>query len=225
MESGRFRTISIMDAVANAKEDLNIEVTNEHDGYLLKKANEALLHIQSIDQAGKYSGKFDIVDGRVCLPNGLTNLLGFVFLGDDDCPVLFGNLRDTKILTLPVGFNGGWGYHVIPNDGGVLVFDCANELPGERVRLFWEGRMLDEAGLSVMHELEERGVAAYCCWKFSQRFSNNYGRDVRNEWKRDWENQKRFLKSNAIYSSWVRNRNRIQALMSSYLVFKGFGQT
>jgi hypothetical protein len=226
MEStGRYRTVSALDAVSNAKEMLSIEMTNEYDTFLLKKVNEGLVHLRSNDQIGEYQKDFDIVDGKVCLPDGFDSLLGFVFLDENDCPVYFGGYGsrvDRTAFRASVPFVT-WGFKVLPNDGGIILFDCPEKLPGDRVRIMWEGRLTDDCGIALMHEIEERAAVAYACWRFSQKFPDKYPRDVRQEHKQDYANQKRFIQADAVYNAYRQNKGSIQRMMSAYLIFQRFG--
>jgi hypothetical protein len=222
---GRYKTVSSKDAVSNAKEVLSIENTQEYDTFLLKKVNEGLMHLWTLDQRGEYQKDFDVIDGQVCLPAGLDSLLGFVFLDDNDCPLYIGGfgagITDKSFVTSRPFMR--WGFRVLANDGGVLVFDSPTRLPSERVRLYWEGRLTDDCGLTLMHEMEERSAVAYACWRYAEKFPERYPRDLREGWKREYANQKKFLQANSIYNAYRQNRAKVQRIMSAYLVFQKFG--
>lgn len=225
--TGRYKTLLATEAVSNAKERLNIEVTQEYDMYLLKMVNEGLMHLWTIDQRGEFCGNFDVVDGVVCLPAGLDSLLGYVFLDENDCPMYVGGfgsgVHDESFVTSTRFLR--WGSRVVAQDGGLLVFDSPMRLPSERVRLIWEGRLVDKNGVTMMHESEERCAVAYACWRFSERFPERYPRDLRADWRREYGNQKKFLQADSVYNAYRQNRSKIQRILSAYMVFQKFGLT
>lgn len=221
----RYTTIPISNAISRAKMELNLEHTQEYDPYLLIIANDALMHIGSVDQISEHSAVYDIVDNKVSLPAGLVSLVAFIFVDDDGCPSGSGYVDETKILKGPIGGWLDWGYSIQANDGGQIVFDCSADLPTEKVRLFWEGRLVDKYGVSLMHEMEERGVAAYICYKFARRFPSLYDRGMIGDFKKEWENQKRFLRADAVVNSYRQNRGKIQDLWNAYVVYKPFGNS
>ena len=225
--SGRYKTIPFDEIMASAKMMLGIEQTNDNDGFLKILINEGLMHLDNLDKYGVFASQFEIKDNRVCLPNGLSQVLGFSFTDKDGCYLDAYASNENgdgrpEILKGPVGSQLFSQYNVVTNNGGMIVFDYC-DLPSNYIRLMWKGRNVDSFGLTVAREEEERGVRAYACWKFSERFPERYGRDLRSGWQREWKLQKRYLRADAVQNSYYQNREKIQALWGAYVVFKNFG--
>lgn len=222
--SGRYKTIAFQDIMASTKMMLGIEQTNDHDGFLKILINEGLMHLDNLDKEGVFATQLQIKDYRVCLPNGLKTVIGFSFTDKDGCYLDTYAVNDKRpdILSGPVGsvlFNS---YKIVSNNGGMIVFDYC-DLPSNYIRLLWTGRNVDDFGLTLAREEEERGVRAYACWKFAQRFPERYSRDLRMEWQREWKLQKRYLRADAVQNSYEQQRAKIHALWGAFVVFKNFG--
>jgi hypothetical protein len=74
IEVGKYSIVSLQEAVESAKEMLRIQDTTEFDGFLLRKADEAMRHIGDATTYVKRACTVDIVDGSAKLPMGFIRL-------------------------------------------------------------------------------------------------------------------------------------------------------
>lgn len=218
--NSRYKPVPVSNAIALAKEELGIAQTVEHDPYLRVIADQGLRSINSEDKYGQYHGLFEIFSGKVCLPDGFDSLLGFYFADEDGCYVGANDVKDVFERRVRNNFGNTFNWRVLSNDGGVLVFDCPDVIPSDYVRLFWFGRNVDNEGFTLMLESEERAISAYLCYKFARRFPEKYNMSIVNDWKREWTQQKAFLKSSATLNNYKQNKDRIHAIWDSYVIYK-----
>lgn len=218
--NSRYKPVPVNNAIVLAKEELGIAQTVEHDPYLRVIADQALRSINSEDKFGQYQGLFEIYSGKVCLPDGFDSLLGFAFTDEDGCYLdSFDSQRAFKGALYP-DFGNTFNWRILSNEGGILVFDCPGVIPSDFVKLFWFGRNVDNNGFTLMLESEERAVSAYLCYKFSRRFPQKYPMGIINDWKREWTQQKAFLKANATLNNYKQNKAKIHAIWDSYVIYK-----
>jgi hypothetical protein len=216
--SSRYKPVPVNNAIVLAKEDLGISQTVEHDPYLRVMADQALRSIHSEDKYGQFSGLFEIFSGKVCLPDGFDSLLAFAFTDEDGCPIdgydesLKGRVR--------INYGNTFTWNILPNDGGIMVFNCPEDIPSDFVKLFWHGRNVDNNGFTLMLEQEERAVAAYLCYKFSRRYPKEYQQGIIQDYKREWTQQKAFLRGNATLNNYKQNKNKIHAIWDAYVTYK-----
>lgn len=218
--NSRYKPVPAQNAIVLAKEELGIAQTVEHDPYLKLMADQALRSINSEDKFGQYEGLFEIFSGKVCLPDGFDSLLGFSFTDEDGCPLDVLNSNEVQKGRILVNYGNTFNWRVLPNDGGILVFDCPEDIPSDFVRLYWYGRNVDNNGFSLMLEAEERAVSAYICYKFSRRFPQKYPMGIINDWKREWTQQRGFLTANATLNNYKQNKTRIHAVWDAYVTYK-----
>ena len=74
IEVGKYSIVSLQEAVESAKEMLRLQDTTEFDGFLLRKADEAMRHIGDDTTYAKRACTLDIIDGRAKLPMGFIRL-------------------------------------------------------------------------------------------------------------------------------------------------------
>ena len=74
IEVGKYSIVSLQDAVESAKEMLRIQDTTEFDGFLLRKADEAMRHVGDLTTYVKRACTLPVVDGR---QSSLWALFGF----------------------------------------------------------------------------------------------------------------------------------------------------
>ena len=95
IEVGKYSIVSLQEAVESAKEMLRLQDTTEFDGFLLRKADEAMRHIGDDTTYAKRACTLDIIDGRAKLPMGFIRLLG-ARMSDSN-----GNCFEQPYLDLP----------------------------------------------------------------------------------------------------------------------------
>lgn len=228
MNTGRFRPISLSQIVSSAKLQLRLYNTTEWDNYLEMLADEGLKHLLTNDQDIISSCVKEIRDGRACLPNGFKRLIA-VILTDENGNELALDWADQTLLVNSGlysvnGVDNRWN-RISPIQGGHIVFDFPLIGDAQYCKIVYMGRNLDEYGLTVAHEMEERAIVSYIAYKFARAYPKQYTAMQIRDWKDEWQNQKRFLQGEAVQRDFQDNKDRIAALFNSFLVFKTFGQS
>jgi hypothetical protein len=220
IEVGKYSIISLQEAVESAKEMLRIQDTTEFDGFLLRKADEAMRHIGDDTTYAKRACTLDIVDGRSKLPMGFIRLLG-ARMSDSN-----GNCFDQPYLDLPFLTDCGCESPVNSNNGfnnpfqiqaGYMVFHDPSELETTKVRVAYISRNVDDDGLMLMSERHERAIEAYLCYQFTLSFFENYPVNIRQDYQRTWKNQKQKLKGMGQRERFEENKREIAAILNAWI--------
>lgn len=225
IKSGRYVPLSVTEAVANAKEMLNLENTTEWDNFLEKKIDEAIRHLRSNQTTCKLVGCFDIIDGKIELPAGFQRLLGLRFT--DENGTCYGQTYIDSAFIKECGCNdvvAGFDYHnSFEITGGYIRFHDIANLNVDTAKLAYLSRNVNEDGLMVMYDHQERGVTAYACWRFLQKMPAHFEtmtKTMMNEYKREWGSQKQWVRGVEAQDNFMENRKQIGAIFNAYMYDK-----
>ena len=221
IEVGKYSIISLQEAVESAKEMLRIQDTTEFDGFLLRKADEAMRHIGDDTTYAKRACTLDIIDGRAKLPMGFIRLLG-ARMSDSN-----GNCFEQPYLDLPyltdcgcetiANINNGFD-NPFQIQGGYIVFHAPSDLETDTIRIAYISRSVDDDGLMLMSERHERAIEAYLCYQFTLSFFENYPVNIRQEYKNTWKNQKQHLKGMSQRERFEENKREIAAILNAWII-------
>ncbi len=221
MQVGAFQYISLVEAVEAAKEDLRIQDTTEHDPYLFRKADEALRHTGAYKNYVKKVCKVDILDGRAKLPVGLQRLTGLRFV--DGNGICYGQpYLDLDFLN-NCGCNdvaGNYGNLYNPHEvqDGYIVFHDPSNISATQANIAYMGRNVDSDGVMYMSDREERAVIAYLCYHFSLAYPEGYTQHFNYEKKREWTNQKKYLRGLSQKERFEENKRQISAIFKAWIL-------
>lgn len=216
MTSGdKYRAISLSEAVASAKDLLRVANTTEHDVFLHRLANEALVHLTDQTTYIKRICDIPIVDGRAELPCGFVRLL-------------FCRRLDNLALNGPVYYDASavqddgipQGLTPFINDfqivNGFIVFVNPN-VPDGDLRIAFMGRTLDENGFMVMTDRQERAVTAYICYKFCRAYWERFPQYVWNDYQTEWSTQKKCLTGLSVAERFQENKKEIASILLGFI--------
>ena len=220
IEVGKYSIVSLQEAVESAKEMLRLQDTTEFDGFLLRKADEAMRHIGDDTTYAKRACTLDIIDGRAKLPMGFIRLLG-ARMSDSN-----GNCLEQPYLDLPYLTDCGCENIASINNGfnnpfqiqeGYIVFHAPSDLETQTIRIAYISRSVDDDGLMLMSERHERAIEAYLCYQFTLSFFENYPVNIRQEYKNAWKNQKQHLKGMSQRERFEENKREIAAILNAWI--------
>ncbi len=220
IEVGKYSIVSLQDAVESAKEMLRIQDTTEFDGFLLRKADEAMRHVGDLTTYVKRACTLPVVDGRSKLPMGFIRLLG-VRMSDSN-----GNCFDQPYLDLAfitdcgcdtTATNGNSYHDSFEIQDGYIVFHSPNDVSASDIKLAYLSRSVDDDGLMLMSERHERGIEAYLCYHFTLSFFDRFPVNIRQEYQRIWKNQKQHLKGMAQRERFEENKREIGAVLNAWI--------
>lgn len=158
MGSGSYETRSYAHMLSMVKEELKLENTNQHDGYLVRQIDLITRNIGDLGCQVADHCIVPIIDGKAHLPKHLTKVLGFKYHGNGaDCyPGVFLDRR----------FLGTCGCTLIGNDitstasieGEYLVFHDPLNLQTNEVNITFMKRRVDANGNALVTAQAELSV-------------------------------------------------------------------
>lgn len=208
--------VSIDQVLNRTKIRLRLLDTTIHDATLEKLINEAATH--HLDTLNSYiisCCEIEIDDcNKAKLPESAVDLICFSFpnaqgctgnclscMNDRNpnyqcsCPVWY--VADRNILTqfCDMGCSAGLAMNFFDVQNGYIVFNSSVNQP--TVKVWFRGYNVDQDGIAVIDEKQERALSAYASWQFAIAYYKNYFPEQRREWKMEWIAQKAWLKGDA----------------------------
>lgn len=210
----KYRAIPLSEAVASAKEELRL-TTTEHDSFLTRLANQALVSMSTSSTSVKSVCTLDIVDGRAELPCGFVRFVSAVFI-DHDVPV--------GPIYADIAFYGQCGLNeqVQPmKDGfqiinGFLVMNNPQVPENISIKIAYFGRNVDEDGLMVMTDRQERAIIAYICYKFSRAYFERFPYEIRTDFKNEWAAQRAYITGMDTYEGFREDIKAISSIIKAW---------
>lgn len=221
MNVGTYSYIPLSEAVEAAKEDLRIQGTTEHDAYLFRLADEALRHVGALKNYVKKVCTKDIEDGTVELPCGFMRLIG-MRLSDSNGNCFNQPYIDNDFLTScgcnEFGSSSGLIYNQYEIQDGQIVFHDPTGLSATTATLAYLGRNVDPDGVMYMSDREERGVAAYLCYRFALAYPEGYTPLFVRENKGTWIMQKKYLRGMSQKERFEENKRQIASIFKAWII-------
>ena len=208
--------VSSEQIITRAKIRLRLLDTTVHDATLEKLINEAATyHLDALNSYIISCCELEIDDCyKAKLPDSAVDLICFSFpyasgctgccadcMNDRNpgfqcsCPTYF--IADRNVLTDFCG-NGASACmmgNVFDVQGGYLTFPSTINQPV--VKVWYRGYNVDNDGIAILDEKQERALSAYAAWQFAVAYYKNYFPEQRREWKQEWIAQKRWLRGDA----------------------------
>ena len=209
--------IPVDNFVSSAKILLGLENTTVFDIILSKWALEGIRHLDCLSLLKKNVGTFPICDNKVKLPNCFVRLLGLKTKSAT-------TVNDVMYVDIPfitaIGFTGSFfntkDFFEINN--GYIIFH--GDIPDDitEVVMAYLSFNTDKDGLLVAQSDQERGVTSYVCWKYAQREFAKIPANLRNEWMREYQSQKRWIKSVDFQKAFQNTKSQIREWMNALVV-------
>lgn len=112
------------------------------------------------------------------------------------CPTYY--IADRNVLTDFCGFGASASMYgnFFDVQAGYIVFPST--IKQNTVKIWYRGYNVDDDGLAVLDEKQERALSAYAAYHFALAYFQYYYPEQRREWKQEWIAQKRWLKGDAV---------------------------
>ena len=132
------------------------------------------------------------------------------------CPTYF--IPDRNILTEFCGMGGSAGLsgNFFSVQGGYIVFPST--ITQTEVKVWFRGLNIDDDGLAIIDEKQERALSAYAAWQYAIAHYKSYAPEQRREWKSEWIAQKSWLKGSSVQADWQMNKATASAIARALFV-------
>lgn len=231
--------IDISSIITEAKFLLGLTDTTKWDSRLESLINQASIHLNSLNTYTISCETIEVDCGKAKLPDsaisviaiksttssqctGLCHVVADENSVDDrfmECGCVCGNyfVADRNVLTNFNG-NGCYGGNVFSVQDGYINFPSNTTLT--EIRVWYHGYNVDEDGIMVFDELQERGLAAYAAYMFaiSGTHFDKYDRMQVMEWKKTWVAQRPFLQGKAQQDYFRQNKGKFAAIARAILI-------
>jgi hypothetical protein len=214
---GFFSTTSLDQFVSGAKLQLKIE-SSDSDIWFIKLANEAIRHLDCYDIFVKKTCSISVINRKAKLPSGFQRLIGLRFGTTNVC-------SDLVYVDLPFINDCGCSVislNVIPlngifqlQDGFIFFHGDTSSLTDVTIAYF--GLNVDDTGLMKAYEDYERAVIGYICWKYALQNFDKYPANVKEDYHREWQAQKKWVKSTSAQNEARRTKAQLTQIMNSII--------
>lgn len=164
---GIYETRSYPHILAMIKEELKLEGTNQHDGYLVRHIDLKTRNIGDLGSQYATHCILDIVDGKAKLPPHLTEVLGFKFVGADCAPGLFLNRRYLGACNCDLIGPSYTSTASIEED--YIVFHTPQNIDSNQISLTYMRRRTNEQGLALVSSVAESAAIFGVCADWHRR--------------------------------------------------------
>lgn len=238
MNLGYNESITIDQVISSAKGDLGIIDNNFYDVLLEKWINEGCRHLSTNQLFVKKPIKLTVTNNRATLPSDFRRFLGLRYMQDTQL-VNPNNSTTTTTVCVPLlyvddqfaddcGCDLGlynWGsfaakFQII---GSEIIFK-QNVVDGSQVELSYLGFAIDDNCMLIIRPDFERALSAYARMKFLQAYpevKGNMSMALLGEAKREWINQKKWVKAMAVTNEFFNNKYQIIALAKAWFIRQG----
>lgn len=224
---GKYKEIDIRDIISSAKMELNID-NMDNDLYFLKLANEGVRQLDCLSIFQRQEKILPICDGKVQLPCGFNQFMVLYFCDSTainsgqqlylNSPFLNNyNIDTTSIIN---GSNNSFFAHysgTFQIVGDYIVFGNAN-LKAEYCNLIYFGLNTTEDGMMKVYDYYERALTAYICYKFTRQNFKDYPQYIQIDFKREWTNQKAFVKGTDVQDDAKNNMWQIKRIFNAWML-------
>ena len=208
----KYRAIPLSEAIISAKEELRLGDTTMHDKFLMRLANQAMVAMTDNATYVTRSCDVDVIDGYADLPCGFVRLIAARWSNSNSnqSGPIYAETAFIQDGTIPSGFTP-WvnDFRIV---GDRLVF--LNPLtPDGTMSVVFSGRNVDEDGLMVMSDRQERAVTAYLCYKFAKSYPERYLMGFWQDSQVEWKAQKTYLTGMSAMERFHENKQQIASIV------------
>lgn len=209
-------TITNAQVITRTKFRLGLTNTTLADAYLEKLINEGA---QMVDSRQTYIISQTVIPidcHKATLPQGVLEVIAYRFntqgcsgccMGNPNvtpgtldvnmapscgCPMWY--VANRNVLTNWNGYGQSVAYacDYFAVQGNYIQFPTS--IVATEVTVYYRGFNTDCDGIMVLDERSERALSAYAAYQYSMTYPQNYAREVRAEWAKEWKAQKAWLR-------------------------------
>jgi len=245
--TGYNSTISIDQVISSVQADLGIMGDNSYSIVIEKWINEAIRHTGTNQLFVKRPAILTLQDGRACLPVGFRKLLGIRAKapytittpgGTEEqriryLPMLYLDtpfLNECGVTVTETNEQHGLGYRNYLSSFQIVGNDIVanGAIPdGTEIQISYLGFSVDEDCMLIIHSDFERALSAYARYKFWTAFPERkpqFSMTLMQDAKREWINQKKWLKGLATSQEFNDNKYMIRQLSKAWFVAQSVNQ-
>lgn len=233
--------IAIDQIITRAKMRLKLTNTTMPNAYLELLINEGARHLDNLNTFAITCAtlSIDCEDKPVAhLPDNYQELLCFKFPGnsccgccDEDttvtddiiprptnkclCTNLFVASREMVTNFCDRGQNAVmWNYaNMFEVQNGLLYLPTTTT--ATEVKIWYRGTNVDEDGIMILDEDQERGLSAYAAYQYALDNKERYDKFQIQEWKKEWIAQKDWLKGSAVKQDHTMHKWNVTAISNA----------
>lgn len=222
---GKYTEVTYEQVIAQAKMDLSLENTSDHDAFLEIKADECMRQINDLSLFDIHTVELDLEDGSAKVPCGFIRLMGAWYRNSD------GNCRAVPYVDRDVNNYCGCTYPVfgegtsISLNGPYLNFNDNEADNWESVSIAYWGMRMNKDNMPVMYERHVRAVVAYLKAKLSDRLARRQDvqwmrREMKDDHQRynaEYVSQKLWLRGKAQEEQFQQDRRSISRTLNAWI--------
>lgn len=229
-------TVSCEQIINRTKMRLLLTGTTHADAVLEKLINEAATHhLNALTSFVISCETIDIDCLKARLPESCVELICYSFPDSSDCtgccttcmnphnenavcscPTYF--VPDRNILTefCGLGASCALSSNFFDVQGGYIVFPST--VTQTTVKVWFRGLNIDEDGLAIIDEKQERALSAYAAWQYAIAHFKSYAPEQRRVWQQEWVNQRNVLRGGSVQADFQMNKAQASAISRALLV-------
>lgn len=248
-DTGYTSAITIDQVIASTKTDLGLMDTNIYDVSLELWINQGIRHTGTNQLFVKRPAILTLQDGRAELPVGFRKLLGIrakapytiTTPGGDDVtriryvPMLYLDLPFINECGITVNDNEPNSQHGLGFRNYVSSFQIVgNEIvsngaipDGTEIQISYLGMAINDDCMLICRSDWERGLSAYARYKFWSAYPERnpqFAMGLLQDAKREWINQKKWIKGLATSQEFSENKYMIRQLAKAWYISQGVNQ-
>lgn len=228
--------VSIDQIINRAKMELGLTGTTHSDAHLEKLINEAATwHINALDSYIISCSELIIDCFKARLPDSAVELICYSFPDVEscsgcclscmnphnptyscNCPTYFVPNRGILTNMCDMGCSAGLSANFFDVQGGYIIFP--ETVTATTVKVWYRGINIDEDGVAVIDEKQERALAMYAAWMYSVAHFKSYASEQRVTWKNAWIAQKSWLRGSAVQADARLHKGELAAIARAILI-------
>jgi hypothetical protein len=237
--------IDIEQVITRTKFRLGLQDTTSNDGYLQMLIEEAARHLDTVDSYVVTCEDIDVDCSKAKLPDNLSILLCMKLLDpinvdcvqqpyDPETDTASSNniyncctsgtfwIPSRDVLTdfcgLGSGFAGQPFGNVFDTQNGYILFP--SWLTVNKIRIWYKGLNVDENGLMILDDFEERGLSAYAAYQFASSGQNakSYTPQQIALWQREATAQINKIRGKSAQMDHRKHKGKFAAIARAFLI-------
>jgi hypothetical protein len=212
----KYRAVPLSEAIISAKEELRLGDTTMHDKFLMRLANQAMVSMTDNATYVVRSCDVEVTDGgRAELPCGFVRLIAARWNNGttNQAGPVYGESAFIQDGTIPAGFTPWTNDFRIIEDRIVFLNPLT---PDGYLTVVFSGRNIDEDGLMVMSDRQERAITAYLCYKFAKSYPERYLMGFWQDSQMEWKAQKAHLTGMSAMERFHENKQQIASIVTGW---------
>ena len=234
--------ISSESVITRTKFRLGLQDSTLYDAYIEKLIYEAARHLDAVSSYIISCTELEIDCHRAKLPDDFTQMICVKTVspsGSCTCSSTYDPetdpspngvssactcgsyyIADRGVLTefCNMGYNGSWYGNVFDTQNGYFILPENN--PATSVRIWYRGLNVDEDGLMILDDFQERGLSAYAAYQFANSGSNYkaYDRGQVRLWQAEATAQINKIRGKAAQMDHRAHINRFASIARAFII-------